>query len=177
MKKAQIHIAVTDQEKVKYNKAAKKAGFKTLTGYIYYLLNQGVKLILIMSLISLAGCATLFKQKERVVDFNSDPQGAAIYINGNRMGNTPLPIKLSNKKSVTVTFRKDGYEDKSYIINANASCGWVILDILGGFIPVVIDAVSENWYNLDAKEVNVLLDVKAIDKPVNNLVTPSALPQ
>lgn len=106
------------------------------------------------------GCATLFKQKQRIVPFDSDPQGADIYINGNRMGKTPMPIKLSNLKDVTVTFKKDGYEDKTYIINTKVGGGWVVLDVLGGFIPVIIDAVTENWYNLDANEVKVLLDVQ-----------------
>ncbi|MFA5038213.1 MAG: PEGA domain-containing protein [Candidatus Omnitrophota bacterium] len=110
--------------------------------------------------ITLPGCATLFKQKTRTVDFDSDPQGADIYINGNRMGKTPLPIQLSNLKSATVTFKKAGFEDKTYIINTKVGGGWVVLDILGGFIPVIIDACTENWYNLDTDAVKVLLDVQ-----------------
>jgi hypothetical protein len=112
--------------------------------------------------VSLIGCATLFKAKERTVAFDSDPQGAEVYINGNRMGRTPMPLSLSNLKPVTVTFKKDGYEDKTYIISTKVGAGWVILDILGGFIPVIIDAVTENWYNLDTNEVKVLLDVKKV---------------
>jgi hypothetical protein len=111
-------------------------------------------------LINVFGCATLFKAKTRPVSFNSDPQGAEIFINGNRMGKTPMPLQLSNLKPITVTFKKEGYEDKTYIINAKVEGGWVILDCLGGFIPVIIDACTENWNNLDASEVKVLLDVQ-----------------
>ena len=110
--------------------------------------------------LSFIGCATLFKAKSRTVSLDSDPQGAEIYINGNRMGRTPMPMNLSNLKTVTVTFKKEGYEDKTYIINTKVGTGWVILDCLGGFIPVIIDAVTENWYNLDTSEVKVLLDVQ-----------------
>lgn len=116
--------------------------------------------IVLVSVISLVGCATLFKQKSRTVAFNSDPQGAEIYINGNRMGKTPMPMNLSNLKAVTVTFKKEGYDDKTYIINTKVGGGWVVLDCLGGFIPVIIDAVTENWYNLDTDEVKVMLDVQ-----------------
>lgn len=116
--------------------------------------------VILVVVFSLVGCATLFKQKSRTVAFNSDPQGADIYINGNRMGKTPLPMNLSNLKAVTVTFKKEGYEDKTYIINTKVGGGWVVLDCLGGFIPVIIDAVTENWYNLDTDEVKVLLDVQ-----------------
>lgn len=116
--------------------------------------------ICLVTALSVIGCATIFKQKSRTVSFDSDPQGATILINGNRMGKTPMPLNLSNKKPVTVTFRKDGYEDKTYIINTKTGTGWVILDILGGFIPVIIDAITENWYNLDTSEVSVMLDVE-----------------
>ena len=117
-------------------------------------------LLTIVVLVSVTGCATLFEQKSRTVSFDSDPQGATVYINGNRMGKTPMPLNLSNKKSVTVTFKKEGYEDKTYIINTKTGTGWVVLDILGGFIPVVIDAVTENWYSLDTDAVKVMLDVE-----------------
>ena len=120
------------------------------------------KLLVLVLAISLCGCATLFKQKTRSVDFNSDPVGADIFINGNRMGKTPMPLQLSNLKPVTVTFKKDGFEDKTYIINTKVGGGWVVLDILGGFIPVIVDACTESWYNLETDNVKVLLDVKRI---------------
>ena len=112
---------------------------------------------------SLIGCATIFKHKNRTVAFDSDPQGAQIYINGNRMGKTPMPMILSNLKAVTVTFKKEGYEDKTYIINTKVGGGWVVLDVLGGLIPVLIDACTENWYNLETSDVKVLLDKTGID--------------
>ncbi|MGE5308904.1 MAG: PEGA domain-containing protein, partial [Deltaproteobacteria bacterium] len=96
--------------------------------------------------------------KSRKVAFDSEPQGADIFINGNRMGKTPCPLMLSNLHPVTVTFKKAGFEDKTYIIESKVGGGWVILDVLGGIIPVVIDAVTENWYNLETSEVKILLD-------------------
>ena len=73
--------------------------------------------------LSFVGCATLFKAKTRTVDFDSDPKGAELYINGNRMGTTPMPLNLSNLKALTVTFKKEGYEDKTYIINTKVGGG------------------------------------------------------
>lgn len=110
--------------------------------------------------VSLAGCATLFKSKMKAVNFDSDPQGAEVFINGNRMGTTPMPMNFSNKKALTITFKKPGFEDKTFIVNTKIGAGWVILDCLGGFIPVIIDAVTENWYSLETDEVKVLLDVQ-----------------
>lgn len=109
--------------------------------------------------VSLMGCATLFKQKSRTVNFDSDPQGANVYIDGNRMGKTPFPISLSNLKACTVTFKKDGYEDKTYIINTKVGGGWVVADIFGiTIVNILVDACSENWLNLDTSYVKVMLD-------------------
>jgi hypothetical protein len=117
-------------------------------------------LLTLVVIVSVTSCATIFKQKSSTVSFDSDPQGAEIYINGNRMGKTPMPLYLSNLKAVTVTFKKEGYEDKTYIINTKVGVGWVILDCGAGLIHVVIDAVTGNWYNLDTDDVNVMLDVE-----------------
>jgi len=163
-----IQVRMTSVEKKGFEKTAKAKGFKTMTDYVYWLLRNAPKVVIVISVVMLtAGCATIFKQKERVVSFETEPQGAAIYIDGNRMGKTPLPIKLSNKKTVTVTFRKEGYEDKTYIINTHVGCGWVVLDVLGGFIPIIIDAVSGNWDNLETTSIKGLLDIKEVAPSVS----------
>lgn len=127
-------------------------------------MRKTVKLIMISVLLISAvfsiGCATLFKDKMKKIAFDSDPQGADIYIDGNRVGKTPMPMNLSNLKAVTVTFKKEGYEDKTYLINTKIGTGWIVLDCLGGFIPVIIDAATENWYSLDTDNVKVMLDVQ-----------------
>ena len=116
-------------------------------------------LVLFLS-IALIGCATLFKPKNAVVGFSSDPEGANVYIDGYDRGRTPIQIKLSHKKPVTVTFKKQGYEDKTYVINTKVGAGWVILDCLGGFIPVIIDAVTGNWSSLDETDIKAILEVE-----------------
>lgn len=130
-----------------------------------------LKLMCIISAVGffaqVVGCASLFKNKYANLSIDTDPQEADIYIDGNRMGKTPLPIKLTHKKPLTVTLKKEGYEDKTYIINNHVGVGWIVLDVLGGIIPVVVDAVTNNWYTLDDESVKVLLDVKKIpnDEP------------
>ena len=117
-------------------------------------------LMVIVSL-SMSGCATILKQKTRAVSFDSEPQGADVYVDGNRVGETPFALNLSNLKSVNVTFRKDGYEDKTYIINTKVGGGWVVADIFGLVVlNILVDACTENWLNLDTSYVKVLMDKK-----------------
>ncbi len=42
-------------------------------------------------------------------------------------------------------FRKEGYKEASCTLMRSTGAGWVILDILGGLIPVAIDAATGSW--------------------------------
>ena len=105
-----------------------------------------------------SSCATLFKGTSSRVDFSSDPQGAKIYANGNYMGDTPIRLKLESKRTYNIEFRKEGYQTKTFNITNHVGAGWVVLDILAGLVPVIIDAATGAWYELDQKTVNAILE-------------------
>jgi hypothetical protein len=119
------------------------------------------------------GCATLFSTSTSNVAMTSSPTGAAVYIDGTRAGVTPTIVELENNKSYTVAFRTDDGGESSCRINRKVGAGWVILDILGGLIPVIIDAATGAWYGLDTRtcDVNIrtsgmALDLRTEDLPV-----------
>jgi len=121
-----------------------------------------MKIFLVMIFTSVlfisSGCATIFKQKERSVQVDSNPQGAEIFISENSVGVTPKSLRLSNLKSVLLTFKYPGYENTSHYISSSATFGWVLTDyLLGGLIPVLVDGMTSNWNNLDTKAVMVTL--------------------
>lgn len=103
-------------------------------------------------------CATIFKGSTDDVSFSSDPSGAKVYVNGVLLGTTPVKLKLKSKNSYTIEIKKEGYETKTVVINNSIGAGWIILDILGGFIPVIIDAATGSWYSLDQEHVNAVLE-------------------
>lgn len=103
-------------------------------------------------------CATLFKGTHNMVDFSSDPSGAKVYVNGGLMGTTPVNLKLESKRTYTIEFKKDGYEPRTYTITNSVGAGWIILDILAGLVPVIIDAATGAWYELDQTAVNAVLE-------------------
>lgn len=116
--------------------------------------------LLIISMISFSfnNCATLFKGSTDSVNFSSDPSGAKVYVNGNLLGTTPVELELKSNKTYTIEFKKDGYESKTVVLNNSVGAGWIILDVLGGLIPVIIDAATGNWYELDQEHVNAVLE-------------------
>lgn len=112
---------------------------------------------------SAAGCAALFNAKTTPVQMNSNPAGAEVLVDGTRVGETPMSVDLSNNQSHTVTFRIIGLTPVTCIINRKVGPTWVILDVLGGLVPIVIDAATGSWYELDKNVCNGTLSGGELD--------------
>lgn len=114
--------------------------------------------LVILTVCIFGGCATLFKGSGSTVDFSSDPTGAQVYVNGVPRGTTPINLKLESKKTYTIEFKKDGFETKTYTITNHVGVGWIVLDVLFGLVPVIVDAATGAWYELDQDAVNAVLE-------------------
>jgi len=74
------------------------------------------------------------------------------------VGQTPVEVQLESKHSYSIQFREDGYQPNTVVINNNVGAGWIVLDVLGGFVPVIVDAVTGDWYYLNQTHVNAALE-------------------
>lgn len=108
--------------------------------------------------IMLTSCATLFGPKNHTLAVSSQPPQAEIYVNGFKMGTTPAEIALKADKSYTIEIRREGYESVTRIVNTKVGAGWVVLDVLGGLIPVIVDAATGSWNALDQDAINAALE-------------------
>ena len=106
----------------------------------------------------LSSCATLFKGTNEEVRFGSEPQKAEVWVNGAKMGETPTSLKLESKKTYTIEFRKEGFRPVTRTITNRVGAGWIILDVLAGLVPVIVDAATGAWYSLDQKNVDAVLE-------------------
>ncbi|MGB8952614.1 MAG: PEGA domain-containing protein [Candidatus Aminicenantales bacterium] len=102
----------------------------------------------------LTNCATLFKGTSEEVNFGSNPSGAEIWVDGKMMGRAPINFKLITKKTYVIEFKYGG-QTKTINLNNHVGVGWVILDVLAGLIPIIVDAATGAWYSFDQKNVNV----------------------
>ncbi|MBN2695679.1 PEGA domain-containing protein [bacterium] len=104
------------------------------------------------------GCATIMAPTAHPLSLNAEQDATEVYINGTRMGTTPLQVELTADKSYTIEFRKNGYEPITRVVNPEVGGGWIILDILFGFVPLIVDAATGAWNNLDQNSVDVNLN-------------------
>ena len=68
-----------------------------------------------------------------------------------------MTLELSNRESHTIQFRKEGYHPVVCQLNATVSGGIVVLDILGGLVPIIVDAATGNWKRLEDESCEVQL--------------------
>ena len=108
-------------------------------------------------LVALAGCATLFNEDTKAIGLSSVPAEAEVWIDGMQRGVTPLTLNLDNHTSHTVTFRKEGHRDVVCDLTATTGTKWIILDVLGGLIPIIVDASTGAWKSVEQDSCNVTL--------------------
>ena len=114
--------------------------------------------LLIIAVFTLQSCATLFAPKKTTVSVTSEPRGADVIVNGYKMGVTPVELSLDNDKDYAIEYKKEGYEKVVKMIGTKTGAGWIILDVLFGLVPVIVDAATGDWKKLDTNQVNVMLE-------------------
>ena len=114
--------------------------------------------MLMTTWVSVAGCAAIFKGSKQKVELSSEPGDVQVYINGVLRGTTPLTLKLKSKETHHIEFKKDGYQTHILVIDNHVGVGWIILDVIGGLLPVVVDAATGSWYMLDEKYYNAVME-------------------
>ena len=101
--------------------------------------------------LALSGCASIFGTKAKEFEFSSTPVGATVTVDGEPGGTTPVKVHLSNTKEHVIVYHLDGYADATCTLERGTGAGWVVLDVLGGLVPVIIDAATNNWSQTKGK--------------------------
>ena len=114
-----------------------------------------LKVLFALALVfGLSSCATVFKGGTEDVFVNSDPTGAEVLINGVSYGVTPVTLNLDSNQDYTLVLRQGGQEE-TFFINSEIGTLWIVLDVLTGLVPIIVDAATGDWYELSPNEVFV----------------------
>mgnify|MGYP002521389164 FL=1 len=120
-----------------------------------------MKKLMILGVLMLSGCGTVFCGQNQTVLIDSDPAGVKIYQNGRLLGETPLTTKLERTKNpLMLSAKKEGYNDQSIMLRSTLGMGaifdgaFAILSITGttGFST---DASNETIYAYSPDQIFV----------------------
>ena len=114
--------------------------------------------------LGMSSCALIFKGDSARVTFASNPTQAEVLIDGASIGQTNTQAVLKTNRSYSITFRKAGFNDKTYMLTNRVGTLWIVLDVLSGLVPLVIDAATGAWYEFETNNVNVSLTPNTLQK-------------
>jgi len=116
-------------------------------------------LFFLTPVIVLAGCATVFTPSHDPVTINSVPGGAAVFMDGNRVGKTPLTFPV--KRQLTpprIEVKNEGYHTQT-ILMQNQFNGVALLNIF--FWPgFIVDAATGTLMKASQFTYEVELEAK-----------------
>jgi hypothetical protein len=121
--------------------------------------NFTIYALLITLTVSFTSCATIFTGSRQTVKIATFPPGADVFVEGEKMGQTPTEISLKkgfNPESVVV--KKDGFENKN--VPLNTTFNPVAILNLFGLLGWGIDAATGAMMKYDKKFYEVTLDAK-----------------
>ena len=75
----------------------------------------GLAVVLVGILVSLLGC----NPKVGLVTLGTNPQGATVYVNETKVGETPVTFEYNMEKPVTLQIVKEGYQPRTEKITAD----------------------------------------------------------
>ena len=97
-----------------------------------------------LPLLLVLGCGVAKPQKPQEVNLYPVPKFAEVYLNGSRIGSTPLMVEISRKKQHTIVFEQQGYTSVTCTLapggmSEGGTRDWVVLDVMEGSIPAIAD--------------------------------------
>jgi hypothetical protein len=112
--------------------------------------------------LALGGCATIFTDGEDEITFNSNVDKTSVYLDGIKLGETPLTIDIDRKTANRMLkFTKPGYQtqEQELLHDFNLNFG-MILDLTGTALtltPMGVNAMSGNLikYNPTAYHIEM----------------------
>ena len=103
-----------------------------------------------------AGCATIIKGDSQPLNINSNVEGASVFLNGTRIGVTPLSAQVGRKKSAArLTLKKEGYRDRTVLLDTTVEGVFWVNIISGGALGSTTDYATESMFKYAPSTINV----------------------
>ncbi|MFH1362161.1 MAG: PEGA domain-containing protein [bacterium] len=119
--------------------------------------------VVCLLVLSITGCASIFKGDPSMLNIMSSPEKAKVTILGSHTGEkikktTPCSVTLNKGSDYMVKIELAGYESENIVIRREIT-GWFWGNILlGGLIGMVIDGSTNNMWEHTPTVINIDLD-------------------
>jgi hypothetical protein len=122
-------------------------------------------LALIPVLVLATSCALSVQGPTQSIPFDSNPQGAEIYLDGELLGVTPITLELSRGSGYTLLVRL-GDQEREVIITNAIDGGALVLDVIPFAAAVILVVASpcgsEGWTDLCTTAQTIVIGAGAV---------------
>jgi hypothetical protein len=80
-------------------------------------MSKFLKFFLILAMLFTSSCAMIFNKKDVEVNFRSIPDGADVFVDGEKIGKTPISVRLIPDRNRVVLYTKDGFANREFNIH------------------------------------------------------------
>ena len=127
--------------------------------------------VIVVFNLSLSSCATLLRKPsnkniETKILISSNPSNAGVYIDDEKIDETPFTYVHKGRKSKTIKIKKEGYLTEQTHIERKLNAGWTSCSVIGGIfpgfgVPTLID--YSNGVIFDIKTDSIHIDLMSIE--------------
>ena len=120
--------------------------------------NRVIGMVMVVSILLMTGCATLFTGTSDDIYINSNPDGAEIMIGGLKVGKTPatITVKRPGFNDKEVVLKLDGFERRTFILKKNFNA--VAILNLAGILGWAIDFATGSIYKYEPTSYEIDLE-------------------
>jgi len=104
-----------------------------------------------------SACASIVTGAHQEVTFNSNPDGAAVTVNGRVMGKTPITTSMKKESGQSMVFEKEDYKPLTMQLETHLNPWFWGNIVLGGLIGSTIDGLSGAVYEYSPSQYMVTL--------------------
>ena len=79
-------------------------------------MSKFLKISLMLVILFTSSCAMIFNKKDVEVNFKSIPDGADVYVDGDKVGKTPISVRIEPTRDRSILYIKDGYATREFEI-------------------------------------------------------------
>lgn len=115
---------------------------------------------MLMLALLMTSCATILRKDTlQEVTFTTEPPRAEVFVDGKKVGTSPLSIPLETTEEHSIEYKLNGYPTTSYTLQGEVLPKYVVGNlVLGGgalgWIPVLVDNHTNKWRGFDQYEID-----------------------
>lgn len=115
-------------------------------------------LTLLGVLLTQTSCAVMFNGSKQDIIIRSMTPESQIYVDGQKVGEDAVNVKLARKSNHVVMVKKEGYETETVNLEKHLEWGWIVVDGLLNWFGFLTDAPTGAWNSFENDNVVVELE-------------------